>query len=121
MLVLCVASLWVAFLVVTIVESLNLGSAKSVDWARIDTYELDQFDGAARRDRMFCWWTVPAAALAFAFWFLVFPAADKADRAYAFVCGVLSRRTISNDSIITLRDLKTGERCVHLPTHTLLR
>jgi hypothetical protein len=117
MVVLCLASLWISLLVVAVFESFTLPTSASmpvVDWSRIDTYALDDFTSLSRRDRFFCWWAVPTAAFAMTFWLTAFPAAEKIDRLYSWLHRRLLRRTGPNDTVITLSDLKMGDRCVDL-------
>lgn len=115
MLVICLAPLSLAFLVITIYESLKLGarnpSTLSIDWSRIDTYDFSDFSELSRRNRMFNWWVIPTAAFTFAFWYLVFPVAGKLEVLLYHVCNRIAK-SVTRDSAIGLRDFKTGDRCV---------
>ncbi|KIP01347.1 mating-type-like pheromone receptor, partial [Phlebiopsis gigantea 11061_1 CR5-6] len=109
MLVFCLAPLSLVFLVITIYESLTLGARSantlSIDLSRIDTYDLSDFSELSRRNRIFCWWVIPAAAFTFTFWYMVFPVAGKIE---GLLCTVYNRLTRSRtrDSVIALGDLK---------------
>lgn len=116
MLVVCVAFLWAASLVITIYESLTLDTATgtnrtTIDWSRVDSYTLADFSPLSRRNRLFCWWTIPATAFIFSFWFILFPAAAQLEGLYYRAHYYIGRRRVAKNSIITLRDLKAGERC----------
>lgn len=110
MVVLCLACLWICFLLVTIIESLNLetntSTTPAVDWTRVDTYTFSEFDARSQINRNFCWWAIPAAAFVFAFWFAVFPAAEKIDKIYCWVLDRFVSRCAFRETIVTLQDFK---------------
>ncbi|EKM52537.1 uncharacterized protein PHACADRAFT_261026 [Phanerochaete carnosa HHB-10118-sp] len=115
MIVLCVAALWTAYLLVMIYEALLLtsklpdGLSRSADWSRIDSYTWVDFDSLSRRDRNFCWWTTPAAALAFTFWSTVFPVVEKVDSWLCRVFRCIRTGLRTRSSSITLKEMNASK------------
>lgn len=114
MIALCLAALWTVYLLITIYEAVLLasklpdGTVRTADWSRIDRYTWVDFDSLSRRDRRFCWWTTPAAALAFTFWSMVFPVAAKVD---SWLCHTFRRirtRLGGQGSSITLKEMNAS-------------
>ncbi|GJF00158.1 pheromone receptor STE3 [Phanerochaete sordida] len=105
--VLVLGALWTAVLLATVAEALRLAAARPalpVDWTRIDAYAWADFGAFSKRNRMFCWWVPPAAALTFAVFGTFFPALAALDE----LCARAAQRRRS--SSLTLRELGAGTR-----------
>lgn len=113
MVVLSLSCLSVAVIITTVVESSLRSSIpeESRAWSRIDAFCFENLGALSKRNQLFCWWALLAAALSFCLWFAALPAAEAGDRVLQRIARRIRRRGSSDETVISLQDWELAKRC----------